>query len=162
MIKVLTIFLSLSLTTSFAQPPAHNDSAWVRPPLKAGTVALQLVAGTVGGAAGFMGVMLPMALAGGGGGPHKAGGALAGIILGAGLGIPIGATMGVSAIGRTDTTNGMMLATGIGSLGGLFIFGTVTTELGLSPYFLPLATAAGATFMFNLTRHYRSKPAADL
>ncbi|MCH7939148.1 MAG: hypothetical protein IID13_05330 [Candidatus Marinimicrobia bacterium] len=152
---VLTIFLSLALMTGFAQSAAHLDSAWVRPPLEPKTVALQLAGGTVGGMAGYIGVMLPMAIAGGRGGPIKAGGSLIGQLLGLGLGIPFGATSGVSVVGRTDSTSGSVLAAGIGSLVGIFLLAPYPEEIINSIWILPLASAAGATLMFNLTRHYR-------
>ncbi len=160
-VMALAILISLALTTGFAQSPAHLDSAWVRPPLEPKTVALQLAAGTVGGIAGFVGVALPFFLTGDGGGPWGSGAGMMGLMLGTGIGIPLGSTIGVFAAGHRDSTSGSLWATGIGSLVGLFIFGTATVELGLSSYLLPLTAAAGATITFNLTRHYRRRPATE-
>ncbi|MEE9464883.1 MAG: hypothetical protein V3W14_04835 [Candidatus Neomarinimicrobiota bacterium] len=160
--SAIAIALCLALNWGYGQRPTSEDSLnWVRPPLKAGTVALQLAAGTVGGAAGFLGVAAPIAFTFGRGGPEGNAGPYFGALAGVGFGIPFGATMGVSAIGRTDSTTGSIFAASIGSYVGLFLIGVPAVQLRLSPYYLPLASAAIATSMYNLTRRYRRPSNAD-
>ncbi len=158
----VAIILCLSLTWGYGQRPASEDSLnWVRPPLKAGTVALQLIAGTVGGIAGFYGVAAPLAFIGDGGGSEGDAGAFMGALLGASIGMPLGAAMGVATIGRTDSTTGSIFAACIGGAIGLFLLGPPIIEARLSPYLVPLAAAAGATLTFNGTRRYRRPTNAD-
>ncbi len=135
----------------------NGDISSGKPPLKVENMAREIFSG---GACGFLGgilgvgtgVFVETKIFGSSG--EFAG--FGGLIIGGGLGIILGSTMGVCMIGNSREERGSFLVTLLGSFVGFLATSNNIAERG--PALLFLGTPIGGTIGFNLTRRYRRMP----
>jgi len=140
----------------------NEDVPSGRPPLRVGNVAREILSG---GTCGFVGGMLGAGMGAfietkvfGNTGEFAG---LGGIIIGGGLGIILGSTMGVCMLGNTREETGSFWVTLLGSFVGFWAASSAIDIAERGPALLFLGTPIGGTIGFNLTRRYRRVPVVE-